>query len=53
VNAPASDHNLSVFLLKAFASPTIKDMNLSRSSGADLIVVSPFMPCRESGKGAL
>jgi hypothetical protein len=53
VDAPASDHNLSVFLLKAFASPTIEDMNLSRSGGANLIVVSPFVSGRESGKGAL
>jgi hypothetical protein len=43
VNAPASDHNLSVFLLKAFASPAIEDMNLSGSSGANFVVVRPFM----------
>jgi hypothetical protein len=53
VDAPAPDYNLSVLLFKAFASPTIKDMNLSGSSGADFIVMSPFMSGWESGKGAL
>jgi len=50
VNAPAPDHNLSVFLLKAFPSPTIEDMDLSGSSGANFIVVSPFVSGRESGE---
>ena len=53
MHAPAPDYDSTVFLLQPFASPTIEDMNLSRSSGANLIVVSPFMPCRESGEGAL
>jgi hypothetical protein len=43
VNTSASDHNLSVFLLKAFSSPTIEDMDLSGSSGTNFIVVSPFV----------
>jgi hypothetical protein len=33
-----------VLFLQPFASPTIKDMNLPRSGGANLIMVSPFMP---------
>jgi hypothetical protein len=43
VDASASDHNTPVFLLKAFTCPAIEDMDLSRSSGTNLIMVSPFV----------
>jgi hypothetical protein len=50
VNAPAPDHNTPVLLLKPFSSPTIEDMDLSGSSGANFIVVSPFMSGWKSGE---
>jgi hypothetical protein len=53
MNTSAPDYNTPVLLLQPFASPTIENMNLSRSGGANLIVVSPFVSGRESGKGAL
>jgi hypothetical protein len=53
MNAPAPDHNAPVFLLKAFASPAIEDMDLSRSGGANLIVVSPFVTGRKSSETTL
>jgi hypothetical protein len=50
MNTPAPDYNTPVFLLKAFPSPAIEDMDLPCSSGADLVVVSPFVSGRESGE---
>jgi hypothetical protein len=53
VNTSAPDHDSTVFLLQPFASPTIEDMNLSRSGGTNFIVVSPFVTGFQSGKATL
>jgi hypothetical protein len=50
VYTPTSDYNLSVFLLQPFPSPAIENMDLSSPSGANFVVVSPFVSGRESGE---